>query len=74
MSVELTLSQRLGNNLFQYALARRIADHHGLELRCRSRPLPSALAINGAGAAEVSSTLANLVREFPNAPTSSKQS
>lgn len=34
MSVEVTFIGRLGNNLFQYALGRIVAEHHGLELNC----------------------------------------
>lgn len=34
MSVTVRLRGRLGSNLFQYAVARIVAERHGLELRC----------------------------------------
>jgi hypothetical protein len=34
VSVTVTLRDRLGNNLFQYAIARIIAEHHGFSLAC----------------------------------------
>src|SRR5262245_18334799 len=67
MLVQVLLRGRLGNNLFQYALGRIIAEHHGLQLVCTERPLrpeqpASALHMSGP------STLASLSRHFPGAP------
>ena len=70
MSVHVTLVQRLGNNLFQYALGRIIAEHHGLALICRQIPYaygPIYRSGTSANAGPVA-TLDSLTDYFPNAP------
>ncbi len=68
MSVEVTLTGRLGNHLFQYAFARIVAEHHGLRFRCVERPFVplsfAGLPLDSAGSA----SLVNLQQYFPNAP------
>src|SRR5262245_14809266 len=67
MAVRVTFRGGLGNNLFQYALGRIVAQHHGLAMTCtsgraRSRSfnqLPQAMGDIG---------LEDLVEYFPNAP------
>lgn len=70
MSVEVALTGRLGNHLFQYAFARIVAEHHGLRMRCVERPfVPLSFAgipLDSAG----SSSLSGLQQHFPNAPAS----
>lgn len=56
MSVRVKFLGRLGNNLFQYALGRIIAQHFGFELVCEQ------------AGAWVDETLASLSNHFPNAP------
>jgi hypothetical protein len=63
MSVVVRLAGRLGDNVFQYALGRIIAQHLGLALRCEATPVPR---LNSRGDADV--TLREAVRWFPNAP------
>jgi hypothetical protein len=69
VSVQVVLRGQLGDNLFQYALGRIIASHHGLALECappstvrrrsrRRRPRPKA------------STLTEVTQQFPGAPLS----
>jgi hypothetical protein len=67
VSVQVALRGRLGNNLFQYALGRLVAEHHGLALECRVVDLPPehpAHTLELAGPA----TLAELRDRFPGAP------
>jgi hypothetical protein len=52
----------LGNNLFQYAVARLIAEQHGLALECTNDPLRTPRASRSPA------TLAALADRFPNAP------
>ncbi|MBN9615290.1 MAG: hypothetical protein BGO25_03610 [Acidobacteriales bacterium 59-55] len=67
MSVDVRLSGRLGNNLFQYALGRVIAEQQGLEFNC----LPPDRAVIMFMGQEVDigppATLANQIEHFPNA-------
>lgn len=70
MAVEVNFLGRLGNNLFQYALGRIIAEHLGLELRCRRVARPR---VEYPGAATDGGSAANLESVsgyFPNAPMS----
>jgi len=65
--VRVTLRGRLGNNLFQYAIARIIAEQHGFSLACAQMPLSPEqvgrhLILTGP------STLGELTAYFPNAP------
>jgi Glycosyl transferase family 11 len=69
MSVKVNLLERFGNNLFQYALGRIIAERHGLEFECRR--------LNGLGAPTFMirkqdtrsiATLDTLTKYFPGAP------
>jgi hypothetical protein len=66
MAVDVRLSGRLGNNLFQYALGRIIAEQHGLEFNC----LPADKAVIMFMGREVDigppATLANQIAHFPN--------
>lgn len=67
MSVHVALRGRLGNNLFQYALGRLVAERHGLALDCRPVELPAdhpahASPLGGPAA------LADLREHFPEAP------
>src|SRR5262245_6418473 len=56
MCVKVNFLCRLGNNLFQYAIGRIIAEHHGLELECQRLQ------------AEQEATLEAHTRYFPEAP------
>lgn len=67
MSVIVNLTGRLGNNLFQYALGRIIAEHLDLELSCRryhAKPKP----LGGDPPNAAGSTLEDVSSFFPNAP------
>lgn len=70
MCVEVTFIGRLGNNFFQYALGRMIAEHFGLELRCFC-PEDKPVQFMGRGV-ELGppATLSALSTHFPNAPMS----
>ena len=68
MSVNVTLRGRLGNNLFQYALGRIIATHHGLALQCA--PPPNARRLLRKLGVNSPSTLYELSHCFPDAPLS----
>jgi hypothetical protein len=68
VSVEVTFIGRLGNNLFQYALGRIVAEHLGFELTCRESPLPPAAARSHKDTQ--SATLCSVASQFPNAPLS----
>jgi hypothetical protein len=70
MCVKVTLYQRLGNNLFQYAFGRIVAEHHGLALICRQIRYsysPQRL-LSGQSDAGPAATLEALAEYFPNAP------
>lgn len=68
MSVEVIMTGRLGNNLFQYAIGRIIAEHHRFELNCEP-PKRSVLAFMGRELdIGLSATLDGLQDLFPNAP------
>lgn len=64
MSVHVILRGRIGNNLFQYALGRIIAEHLGLELTCHQHPIPRAHSLG----AQAAVTLTGWSEHFPNAP------
>jgi|SRR5215471_6968934 len=68
MSVVVTLFNRLGNNLFQYALGRLIAEHHGFELRCEYRPLEPPTFVGQPLNYGPAASLPELAAHFPNAP------
>lgn len=70
MSVEVTFIGRLGNNFFQYALGRIIAQHLGMELRCVC-PEDKPVHFMGSGV-ELGppATLSALSAHFPHAPMS----
>ena len=69
MSVRVSLRGRLGNNLFQYALGRIIAERHGFALECVSRARPTPTLSNGLEL-DGPATLFELASHFPNAPLS----
>jgi hypothetical protein len=67
MCTKVMLRGRLGNNLFQYALGRIIAEHHGLALICQQLAMPEGhpgAQLTTSGPA----TLAGLSELFPGAP------
>ncbi len=66
MSVVVTMLGRLGNNLFQYAIGRIIAEHHGFAFNCAYRPSVRFAGID----CGPTSTLSELAEYFPNAPLS----
>ena len=68
MCVEVSLIGRLGNNLFQYAIGRIIAEHLGLELHCHQIPLPAQWIAGMPLDFGNSATLTELSASFPNAP------
>jgi len=68
MSVKVTFLGRLGNNLFQYALGRIVAENHGLELRCERLPEPAPSFMGHNLEVGPSATIENLTFYFPNAP------
>jgi hypothetical protein len=72
MAVHVTLVQRLGNNLFQYAVGRIIAEHHGLALHCTPRPYAYSAHwerwLGRRGNPGPIATLDALTEFFPNAP------
>jgi len=70
MSVHVTLVQRLGNNLFQYALGRIIAEHHGLALHCVQRPYNywPHQSLGRRGNPGPTATLHGIAECFPSAP------
>jgi hypothetical protein len=70
MSVEVFLMGRLGNNLFQYALGRIIAEHLGFELTCSTFPLsPEGIRLSNESLKDTqSATLFSTASEFINAP------
>jgi hypothetical protein len=70
MSVDVTFRGRLGNNLFQYALGRIIAEHHGFEFQCKD-DWPFRRAIPRSGFAP-SATFVDFSEHFPHAPTQIK--
>jgi hypothetical protein len=61
MSVRVKFIGRLGNNLFQYAVGRIVAQHHGLALDCRQSRHAIHISVPPP-------TLENLAFHFPNAP------
>jgi hypothetical protein len=67
MSVEVRLFGRLGNNLFQYALGRIIAERFGMALNCHQGAF-ACHAEGGKPQATINATLNTLARFFPNAP------
>lgn len=68
MSVAVSLIGRLGNNLFQYALGRIIAERHGIQLDCSQiYPTGQSLARADLGTAD-GATITELSSFFPNAP------
>jgi hypothetical protein len=67
MSVRVTLLGGLGNNLFQYALGRIIAEHHGFALFCGDFPDQAPIPLWDAAKIPCS-TLTELAAYFPNAP------
>lgn len=68
MSVKVTLMGRLGNNLFQYALGRIIAEHHGLELECEHISQFTRTFTGGKQDISTTDTLEDPAIEFPYAP------
>ena len=70
MSVEVTFIGRLGNNLFQYALGRIIAEHHNLELTCVDSWGAPVLFMGNEVDLGPPATLGALSEHFPNAPLS----
>jgi hypothetical protein len=67
MSVEVLFMGRLGNNLFQYALGRILAEHLGFELRCQAFPASTdTRAQRALEAATPGATLLSHAVEFPN--------
>jgi hypothetical protein len=67
MSVHVALRGNLGNNLFQYAIGRIIAEHHGYALECCTRPFGATQPgrfVKFSGPA----TLEGLALHFPLAP------
>ncbi len=68
MSVEVTMTGRLGNNLFQYAIGRIIAEHHRFELICKAPELPDLSFMGRELDIGGSATLNGLHNLFPNAP------
>jgi hypothetical protein len=68
MSVVVIFSGRLGNNLFQYAFGRLIAEHHGFELRCRATQRGVFTTGDPVVDKGQQSTLIELKDYFPGAP------
>ena len=66
MSVDVRFRGRLGNNMFQYAIGRILAEHHGFELNCQLPALSR--SVNPAVRATSLATLPDLSNYFPNAP------
>jgi Glycosyl transferase family 11 len=68
MSVKVTLQGRLGNNLFQYALGRIIAESHGMELICEYPRSTQWIFMGQNQDIGPDATLIGLKEYFPNAP------
>jgi len=68
MSVEVIFGGRLGNNLFQYALGRIIAQHHQFELNCTPPGKPTLVFMGRELDIGPAADLAELTEYFPNAP------
>lgn len=68
LSVQVTFIGRLGNNLFQYALGRIIAEHHGLELNCIDTRTSPTRFLGREVDIGPPATLKMLTRHFPGAP------
>ena len=68
MSVEVTLTGRLGNNLFQYTIGRIIAEHHGFELNCSRAFSPEVTFMGKVIDIGPPALLEGLTAYFPNAP------
>jgi Glycosyl transferase family 11 len=69
MCVKVNFLSRLGNNLFQYAIGRIIAEHHGLELECQQLQVPKEQMFMGRKYDKGPiATLETLTRYFPGAP------
>jgi hypothetical protein len=69
MCVKVNFLSRLGNNLFQYAIGRIIAEHHGLELECQQLHVPTEQIFMGRKYDKGPiATLETLTRHFPGAP------
>lgn len=68
MCVVVTLRGRLGNNLFQYALGRIIAEEKGLQLECRRVQQPTPLHIGLGLDVGPITILEGVAQYFPNAP------
>jgi Glycosyl transferase family 11 len=69
MCVKVKFLGRLGNNLFQYAIGRIIAEHHGLELECEQIEVQKEKMFMG-HKYDIGpiATLETLTRHFPGAP------
>jgi hypothetical protein len=68
MSVIVMFRGRLGNNLFQYALGRLIAEHHGFALECGRTPEPPMTFMGRDVDIGPPATLEALQAYFPHAP------
>jgi len=67
MSVHVIMNGRLGNNLFQYALGRIIAERHSFALTCSTEPLATYHLGRGVDVGGPT-TLESLRGHFPSAP------
>jgi hypothetical protein len=63
MCVNVNFVGQFGNNLFQYAIGRIIAEHLGFELRCQQQLTPMNPMDSGSF-----TTLKDLIKHFPYAP------
>jgi hypothetical protein len=68
MSVEVRFIGRLGNNLFQYAVARIIAEHHGFKLICKRMRRTTASCMGVPLNIGPAASLEGYSWYFPNAP------
>src|ERR1043165_4052305 len=69
MSVSVSMAGRLGNNLFQYAIGRIIAEELGLALNCSQVPARARRIVAGQSLdVGPQATLTTMAGFFPNAP------
>jgi len=67
MSVEVMFVGRLGNNFFQYALGRIIAEHLEFEMTCRTFPIPPEHLALFSSEDTPSASLQSAANDFPQA-------